>query len=202
MLPRRSSSVCSLTAPLRRRNFAHGNKLQTQVDGRGVERIDGLFEIHGQRLVRVQLPCTTNQHLGKIGIDSPIVSAVRIRQRAARNLSSKASVVQFGSKSSQACLDIAQTFAKRELRESQAQELIATREAAFATIAAVSLDASVELAPWQEVHELRKHELSVEHKTSSASSARKTRPCQGLSVLASSSRVHALLDASDYYFVG
>jgi hypothetical protein len=127
------------------------------------------------------------------------VSAVRIGQRAPRNLSAKAGVVQLGTHGSQASLDIPQTLAKRELRESQAQKLIATREAASATIASVSLDTRVEVASRQKIHELRKHELPVEHKTSLAFSARQSRPCQGSSVPASSDRVHAFLDATACY---
>jgi hypothetical protein len=43
--------------------------------------------------------------------------------------------------------------------------------------------------------------LSIEHKTSLASAARKNCPCQGLSVIESSSRVQAFVDASscDFY---
>jgi hypothetical protein len=82
------------------------------------------------------------------------------------------------------------------LRESQAQELVAARKAPTAPIAAVLVDASVELAPWQEIHELRKHELTVEHKPSLAASAGKKRRRQGLSLLASSSRVHAWFNAT------
>jgi hypothetical protein len=85
-------------------------------------------------------------------------------------------VVQLGLQGAQARFDIAQTFAERELRESQTQVLIATREAAPAPLATVARDASVELAPRQELQELRKHELSIEHKTSLTSSAAKSRP--------------------------
>ena len=167
---------------------------QAQVDGRGVERIDGLFEIDGQWVLRIQPPRAANQHLGEIGVDPPIVSAIRSRQGAARDLSAKSRVVQFRSQRSQARFDVPQAFAKRELREPQAKELIATGETARATIAPVPVDAIVEFASRQEIHELCEYELSVEHKTPWA---RKGSPRQGSSVFAISSRVHAFFDATD-----
>jgi hypothetical protein len=130
------------------------------------------------------------------------VHAARIGQRAARDLSTKPCVVQFRTNGPQARLDIAQTFAKRELSKSQAKELIATGESSQATIALVAVDAAVELASRQKIHQLRKHELSFEHKTSLATSARKTCPCEGSNVADGSSRVQASCVATDYRFKG
>jgi hypothetical protein len=105
-------------------------------------------------------------------------------------------MIQLRPQSAQARFDVPQAFAEGELRESQAQELVAARKAATATMATILVDASVELASRQKVHELREHKWSVEHKPSSVATARKRRPCQGLSLLASSSRVHAWLNAT------
>jgi hypothetical protein len=47
------------------------------------------------------------------------------------------------------------------LGKSHGAKLIAAREPATLVIAAVSLDASVEVPTWKKSHELREHELPV-----------------------------------------
>jgi hypothetical protein len=140
---------------------------QAEVDGRRVEGIDSLIQVHGERLANVQLAGSANQHLRKIGIDSPIVNAVGIGQRAPRNLAAKAGVVQFRSQGVETRLDVPQAFAKRKLRESQAQKLIATRETALTTMAVIPPDTGVEFVPGQEVHELCEHQWTRVHASSS-----------------------------------
>ena len=124
-----------------------GEQAQAPVDRRGVERVDRLLKIDGQRFLFVQLPRPANQHLREIGIDSPIVGAIRIGQRAARNLATKTRVIQLRSQSAKAGLDVPQAFSKGKLREPQAQKLIATRKASLPMIASILADTSVELAP-------------------------------------------------------
>jgi hypothetical protein len=126
------------------------------------------------------------------------VRTIRIGQRAPRDLAAKAEVIQLRSHRSQASFDIAQAFAKRQLRKCEAQELIAAREATWPTIATPASYARMELTTRQEIHQLREHELTVEHKTSLANSAKKLSPRQGSNVLAISSRVHSFLVASGY----
>ena len=169
-------------------------ELQTQVDGCRIERVNRFVEQRTQRFVRVECSSTADQNLREVGEDSPIVNAIGIRQGAAGNLAAKSRVVQFRTECAQASFDVPQAFAKRELRESQAQELIATGEAARAAVAVVPVDARVEFASRQEFHQLREHELSVEHKTPWA---RKTLPRQGSSVLANSDRVQTFCNAKD-----
>src|SRR5258708_3182809 len=43
---------------------------QTQIDRRGVERVDGFLQIDAEGLLRIQRPGDTDQALGKIGIDA------------------------------------------------------------------------------------------------------------------------------------
>jgi len=61
-----------------------GKQRQAQVDGTGVQGIDGLFQIDAKRLVRIQTPSHANQSLRKVGIDTPVAHFVGIGQRAAR----------------------------------------------------------------------------------------------------------------------
>jgi hypothetical protein len=122
-----------------------------------------LFQVHGERFASVQLAGSANQHLREIGIDPPIVNAVGIGQRAPRNLASKASMMQFRSQGAETRFDVPQAFAKGERCESQAPELVVTRETALAAIAVISPGAGIEFVPGQEVHELCKHQLTRMH---------------------------------------
>ena len=150
------------TAKLRPRKEA-----QTQIDCRGVESIDGLFECHSQRIVGVQFSRSANQHLGEVGIDPPIVDAIGIRQRAPRNLTPKTGMIQLRSHGPQTRLDVAEAFAKSQLGKRQAKELIATGEAPRTTIPTVPPNARVELVPRQKVHDLCEHNLSRMHLSTS-----------------------------------
>src|SRR5688572_13121975 len=57
---------------------------QTQVDGRGIERINSLFELQCKFVLMVKFSCLCDQHLSEVGKDAPVASLVRICQRAAR----------------------------------------------------------------------------------------------------------------------
>src|SRR6185312_8385858 len=67
---------------------------QAQVDGRRIESIDGLLQLHGKRFAGVQATGATNQHLGEVGVDSPVVDAVGVGQRAPRYLAAETRVIQ------------------------------------------------------------------------------------------------------------
>src|SRR5712691_212997 len=92
---------------------------QTQVDGGRVQGIRGVFQRDRQRVLRVQLARPANQDLGEVGIDPPIVNAVGIGQRAPRNASPKARMIQLGSIRPQTGLDVPQALAVRQLSKGQ-----------------------------------------------------------------------------------
>jgi hypothetical protein len=142
-------------------------ELQTQIDGRRIERVNGFGEQRTQRFVRVEAPRPSDQDLGEVGVDPPIVDPIGIGQCAPRDRPSKARMVQFGGNGTQAGLDVAQTFAKRQLREGQTKKLIAAREATQPTIAVVAANAGVELVTRQKVHQLGKYQLTSIHASSS-----------------------------------
>jgi hypothetical protein len=96
--------------------------------------------------VPVLLPRSTDQHLSEIGEDVPVMSAVGIGQCAPRDLAPIAGVVELVFEGSQARLDVAQAFAKGQLRERHAEKLVPTREAARATVSTVPPHARVEFA--------------------------------------------------------
>jgi hypothetical protein len=107
-------------------------------------------------------------------------------------------VIEFGTHRAETRLDVPQALAKCELRETQAQKLIATGKTAQATMPSVALDAGLKLATREKIHQLREHEMPVEHKTTSAVLARKTCPCQGSNVIAISDRVQTFVDGTNW----
>ena len=76
-------------------------------------------------------------------------------------------MVELGLEGSQTRLDVAEAFAKGQLRERQAEKLIPAREAARTTIAAIPPHTRVEVVPGHEVHELSEHEFPGVHASSS-----------------------------------
>ena len=52
-----------------------GNR-QTQIDGGGVERVDGFLQIDAEGFLRIQPPGNADQALGKIGVDAPVAHGV------------------------------------------------------------------------------------------------------------------------------
>ena len=80
MAPRRSSSVCSLTAALVARNGAQSNRLRHRsmvVESRAVDRV---VQLEAKRLVRVELAGPPDQQRGQIRPDAPVARLVRVRQ--------------------------------------------------------------------------------------------------------------------------
>ena len=117
---------------------------QAQVDGGGIERVDGFLEVHAEGFVDVEPARDANQMLGELGIDAPVARFVRIGQRAARHRSANTQVIELGRLRTQAGLDVAQALAIGQLREGHAAELIRATEIAHAMIAAVALDDAAE----------------------------------------------------------
>src|SRR5450759_3021498 len=142
-------------------------KLQTEIDGRRIERVNGLGKHRTQGFVRVKFPRLADQHLGEVGVDAPIVDAIGVGQRAARDCPSKSGMVKFAGNGAQAGFDVAQAFAERELCEGQTKKLLAAREAAQATIAVVATNAGVEFVSRHEVHQLGEHQRTGVHASSS-----------------------------------
>jgi hypothetical protein len=58
---------------------------QAQIDRRGIERVNRVIELHAETVGRVQRARAGNQSLGKLGVNAPIASFVRIGKRRARN---------------------------------------------------------------------------------------------------------------------
>src|SRR2546429_58275 len=125
--------------------FSPGEKRQAQIDGRGVQGIHRLGQLHSERLVAVEVASGGNQNLSEIGVDPPVAVLVGVGQRVARNLSPETHMIELGLLSAKTSFDIAEAFAIGELSKSQTEELIPAGEIFDVAIALVALDANLKL---------------------------------------------------------
>ena len=51
---------------------------QAQVDGRGIERIHGLFQLHGKAVVDIEISGRLDQAHREVGVDVPVALLVGI----------------------------------------------------------------------------------------------------------------------------
>ena len=56
---------------------------QTQIDGAGVQRIDGVVQLDPERVARIELARATNQQRGEVRPDAPVARFVGVGQRGA-----------------------------------------------------------------------------------------------------------------------
>src|SRR6478609_5941616 len=95
--------------------------------------------------------------------DAVVPRFVRIRQRRARNCSTKSGAIQLARLRSQTGDHITQAPAKGQLGEEHAQQLGPMSQRLGGSPAVIPLHASRELTPRQEVRELCKHQSVVAH---------------------------------------
>ncbi len=84
---------------------------EAEIDGGGVEGVDGLVEIDAERLAGIQAPGNTDQGLGEVGVNAPVAPFVGIGQGGARDISADAHVVKLARLGAPADFDVAQALA-------------------------------------------------------------------------------------------
>ena len=62
-----------------------GEERQTEIDGGGVEPIDGVREIDAEAVLDVQAPGGGDRGLGEVGVNAPVAFLVGIGERGARD---------------------------------------------------------------------------------------------------------------------
>ena len=143
-----------------------GEQRQAEVDGRGIQRVGGMLELSAEAIGLVQSPSPSDQDLSEVRVDPPVAVFVGIGESAPGDDAAKARMIKLPLKGAEADFDIAQALAIGQLSEGHAKELIETREVANPLIAMIASDATVELASWQEVDQLREDVTIVEHEPS------------------------------------
>ena len=122
---------------------------KAQVDGGGVECIDGVGQIHSRIIVDVQLASPDDQALGKIGKDSPVSSFVGIGQGGSPDGGTDTHVVQPGRLGEEAGLDIAQAFPVGQLSEREDAEMFGRGKRPDSMVSTIATDDTGEGGPGQ-----------------------------------------------------
>jgi hypothetical protein len=115
---------------------------QAQVDGGGIECIDGVVEFEPQILVGIERAGHADQGLGEIGVDAPVTPFVGPGQRVACHVRrTKAHVVQLALMGLEARLDIAKALSMSELGKRHDEILVETTEPLHIAFALIPDDA-------------------------------------------------------------
>ena len=130
---------------------------KTQVDGRRIEGVSGLFQRDAKVVADIQGSSPADQDLSEIGIDAPVSQLVGVGQGAPGHVTAKAGAIEFRLHRLKAEDNFPQAFSPVELSEGHAEKLVVTHERSHAAIAVVAFDASVEFVSWKEIHQLRKN---------------------------------------------
>jgi len=80
---------------------------QTQIDGRGIERVDRLFQLHRKAVAGIKRSGGLNQAHREIRKDAAIALLVGIGQRALGNIAANAQVIELGLMGAQTGFDVA-----------------------------------------------------------------------------------------------
>lgn len=129
-------------------------KGETEIDRGRVEDIGGLIQDHTELVFGIKVSCSSDQHLSKVRIDSPVSVFVGFGEGASSDFASNPSMVEFGLQGAQACFDLAKTFSVSQLSEGHAEKLIEARESPDPVIALVSSHTLDEFLIGQKVYEL------------------------------------------------
>jgi len=140
-----------------------GEKRQAQVDGGGIKRIDGLFQLKAKVVFGIELSCLGDQHLGKIGIDAPVPFLIGFGQSASCDTASNAHMITPRGDCSQTGFDITQTLAVSQLGEGHAEILVPAGECLDVPVPIVSFNTSTKVVHGQEIHELCKDDFPEIH---------------------------------------
>lgn len=115
---------------------------QAQVDRGGIERVDGLIEFDAQRLLAVKAAGRLDQHLGEVGVDSPVAHLIGMGQSVAGDLTADAHVIKFGGLGSQTRFDVSETLSISQLGKRHGEKLLPARKALYLVVALIALDAT------------------------------------------------------------
>ena len=121
-----------------------GKDGQTQVNGGGVEGIDGIIEFQSQVFVGIQGSGQSNQGMGEVGVEAPVALLVGVGEGIAGHAAAQSHVIQFVLVRPEANFNIAQALAVSELGECHTQELVETGKRFDVPIALIPLDATAE----------------------------------------------------------
>jgi hypothetical protein len=149
-----------------------GENRQTEVDGGGVQGVDGVVEIESERLVPIHRARHVDEHLREIGEDAPVVRFVGIGQGGARDSAAKTHVIELALHRAQTGFDVTEALPKGQLGKGETKKLIEAGKSSEFVVAAVALNALVELVRRDVIDELGEDHASGMHGSLSIQAAR------------------------------
>ena len=147
-----------------------------KVDDRGVQSVDNLIDFLDVSFFRIQFPRLSHENTGELEIDAPVSPLVGVGDVASCDGSANAHRVEKLSLRSQACLDVAQTFAVSKLSEDHAEELVASREALGHPRHRILRYASFELFAMDQGSNLREDKSAGVHACQSQQASQQPKP--------------------------
>lgn len=137
---------------------------QAQIDGRRIERIRRLLQVHTEVVSGIQFSGDANENLREVGINAPVSFFVCVGEGASRYLGSDSRMVKFGLHGAETSFDVSQALAVRQLSEGHAEKLIATGKVLDPVVALVSVDTGQESPHGHVLDDLREDNLSAVHR--------------------------------------
>jgi len=136
---------------------------QTQVDGGGIEGVNGCVEFEAEWLLAIELAGAANEHCCHIRPDAPIASLVGIGQRGSLDRGVESHSIEPGLVGRQTDFDIAQAFAPSQLREGHGAKLLGAGERSRALVASITRHNACKARPRYKLHQLRKQGFANMH---------------------------------------
>ena len=140
-----------------------GKKAQREVDGRGVQRIDGVFQLQTQVFPGIEGPGFSQESPGQILPQPPVPLFVGVGQGGLGDRLPKTQVVKSLGLGVQTGRDVPQPLAPGQLREGHANELLAAAEMFDARLRIVALDQAGEGLAIHQIEDLGKNVAAGVH---------------------------------------
>src|SRR6266853_1730750 len=161
--PRRSSSVCILTAALVERKSAHGNSERHKSIVVLSSAYNGVDEVKTDIVIYIKSARAFDQDGGQSGPYAPITQLIRVGQCRFCHRSAQPHTVQFRGLGSKAGFDIAQALAISHLRERHKAKVFCATKCADANIAAILHNDAFKTRLGNKIHHLREESAAQVH---------------------------------------
>ena len=137
---------------------------QTQIDGRGIDRINHLVEIQTFGIVGIEPPGPglANKDFSERFVNAPVPMFVGVGQVSPGDVPANPHGVEMGA-TSETGFDVPQALPKSNLRKSHCEKLISGGHASAASLHRVKPNTTIELLSVNEVGDLRKYQTSGIH---------------------------------------
>ena len=135
---------------------------QTQIDGRGIDRINHLVEIEPIRIFGIEPPGLANEDLSERFVNPPVPMFVGVGQVGPGDVPANAHCVEMCA-TTQTGFDVPQALPKSNLREGHCEKLISGGHASTASLHRVKPNTTIELLSVNEVGDLGEYQSSSVH---------------------------------------